>query len=449
MIGRWNSQRWGLWADNVTLNPGSGGAELSTDDLGGTPAVHVQRVKVQHGTDGSATDVSTASPLPVGGAAAHDAAAAGNPLPMGAEFDDTLPDAVDEGDIGRLRISANRNLYVTVRDAAGNERGLNVAADGSVAVTAASLPLPSGASTSAKQDTAQTALDAIKTATELIDDAAHARNGAFSKSLAIGGELDDTTPVAATEGNVSPVRITAQRAVHANLRKNDGTEMGTSADPVRTDPTGTTTQPVSAASLPLPTGASTEASLASAVTALQIIDDWDETDRAKVNPIAGQAGVQGGAGAVSANTQRVAIATDANTVVLGAGSALAGDVGLQPRTSGGVSNVFLDSDVDNTAAAVKASAGQVYWIHVINLDAAVVYLYLYDIAAASVTVGVSSPKYRIPVPTQAATANGAGMVVEFPHGLEFGTAISVAASQTLNTNDDPGANLVHVAIGYE
>lgn len=51
-----------------------------------------------------------------------------------------------------------------------------------------------------------------------------------------------------------------------------------------------------------------------AVVALQVIDDWDESDRAKVNPIVGQAGVQGGAGAVSATTQRVAIATDANAV---------------------------------------------------------------------------------------------------------------------------------------
>jgi hypothetical protein len=51
-----------------------------------------------------------------------------------------------------------------------------------------------------------------------------------------------------------------------------------------------------------------------AVASLAILDDWDETDRCKVNPIAGQAGVQGGAGAVTALTQRVAIATDANTV---------------------------------------------------------------------------------------------------------------------------------------
>jgi hypothetical protein len=49
-------------ADNTVLNTGTGGDTISTDDIAG---VKVQRVKVQHGADGSATDVSTASPLPV------------------------------------------------------------------------------------------------------------------------------------------------------------------------------------------------------------------------------------------------------------------------------------------------------------------------------------------------------------------------------------------------
>lgn len=45
-------------------------------------------------------------------------------------------------------------------------------------------------------------------------------------------------------------------------------------------------------------------------TSLAVIDDWDESDRAKVNPIVGQAGVAGGSGTVSALTQRVVLATD-------------------------------------------------------------------------------------------------------------------------------------------
>jgi len=51
-------------------------------------------------------------------------------------------------------------------------------------------------------------------------------------------------------------------------------------------------------------------------TALQIIDDWDETDRAKVNPIVGQAGVAAGAGAVGTNVQRTTLASDDPAVVV-------------------------------------------------------------------------------------------------------------------------------------
>ena len=47
-----------------------------------------------------------------------------------------------------------------------------------------------------------------------------------------------------------------------------------------------------------------------AVVALEKIDDWDESDRAKVNLIAGQAGIAGGAGAVAATVPRVTLASD-------------------------------------------------------------------------------------------------------------------------------------------
>lgn len=53
----------------------------------------------------------------------------------------------------------------------------------------------------------------------------HTRNEGFKEAAAIGGELDDTGPVVATEGNISPARITAQRAIHVNLRDNAGAEV--------------------------------------------------------------------------------------------------------------------------------------------------------------------------------------------------------------------------------
>lgn len=65
--------------DNVTTNPGSGGAVFATDDIAG---VQHTRVKVQFGVDGSATDASATDPLPV--------TTASLPLPSGASTEATL-----------------------------------------------------------------------------------------------------------------------------------------------------------------------------------------------------------------------------------------------------------------------------------------------------------------------------------------------------------------------
>ncbi len=49
-------------ADNLTLNPGALGETLATDDILGA---HHQRVKMEHGGDGVATEVTGSTPLPV------------------------------------------------------------------------------------------------------------------------------------------------------------------------------------------------------------------------------------------------------------------------------------------------------------------------------------------------------------------------------------------------
>ena len=48
--------------DNVTLNPGSGGIDLATDEIS---SVHHQKVKIEYGLDGSVTEVSHTNPLPI------------------------------------------------------------------------------------------------------------------------------------------------------------------------------------------------------------------------------------------------------------------------------------------------------------------------------------------------------------------------------------------------
>ena len=52
-----------------------------------------------------------------------------------AEFDDTSPTTVTENQFSPLRLSLERSLYTEIRDAAGNERGLNIDVNGAVGVT--------------------------------------------------------------------------------------------------------------------------------------------------------------------------------------------------------------------------------------------------------------------------------------------------------------------------
>lgn len=49
-------------ADNITLNSGSGGKNVATDDVGG---VQYQRVKLDYGSNGATAPVTEATPLPV------------------------------------------------------------------------------------------------------------------------------------------------------------------------------------------------------------------------------------------------------------------------------------------------------------------------------------------------------------------------------------------------
>jgi hypothetical protein len=90
-----------------------------------------------------------------------------------------------------------------------------------------------------------------------------------------GNEAAGTTKVIGSDASgveQTPVQSTSTGGLHTNLRNNAGTEVATSSNPLRTDPTGTTTQPISAASLPLPTGASTSALQTTGNTSLDSID---------------------------------------------------------------------------------------------------------------------------------------------------------------------------------
>lgn len=95
-----------------------------------------------------------------------------------------------------------------------------------------------------------------------------------------------------------------------------------------------------------------------------------------------------------------------------------------------------DADVDNTAQACKASAGNLYGISVQNPNSADAWLQLYDVAAGSVTVGTTTPKLSLLIP-----ANGV-VYEQWVPPIEFSTAITYSATTTAAGGTDPTTGLV-------
>ena len=266
-------------ADNVAVTPGTG-ATIATDDVGG---VQYQRVKVDLGGDGAASPLvrgqqAKADSIPVALASddpgvvslqllddavkTDDAAftpGTDKVLMIGAEADASGPDSVDEGDAGALRMTLDRALHVSIRDSAGNNRGLNIDASGQLAVTVPTDPFGANADAASDSGSISAKLRGIATALGIT---------AFDLGSGTGGSrtlrwFHDT---AQWIGGAGAVTSATQRVTHA------------SDDPV--------------------------------TASVQIMDDWDESDRAKVNPIVGQAGIAAGAGAVGATVPRVTLASD-------------------------------------------------------------------------------------------------------------------------------------------
>lgn len=92
--------------------------------------------------------------------------------------DNTLLNAGSGGDTVRDLDRTGVKTQIVALDL--NPAGGETLMAGTMPVSAASLPLPTGAATSAKQDTQTTAQQAIQTSVELIDDAIKADDAAFT-----------------------------------------------------------------------------------------------------------------------------------------------------------------------------------------------------------------------------------------------------------------------------
>ena len=133
-------------ADNLTTQSATpatvpASSVIATDDVAG---VHFQKIKIDVGGDGASAALGTANPLPVSDA--------GGSLTVDGTVTANLAAGTNNiGDVDILSIAAGDNNI-------GN-------------VDVVSSALPSGAATSAKQDTEITALQAIQVAVEALDNA--------------------------------------------------------------------------------------------------------------------------------------------------------------------------------------------------------------------------------------------------------------------------------------
>ena len=139
---------------------------------------------------------------------------------------------------------------------------------------------------------------------------------------------------------------------------------------------------------------------------------------------------------------------DVDVTSIAAGTNSIGNVGLIPRTTGGMT-IFRSIDIDETEEEIKATAGQVFSIAAFNRTAAPLYLKFYNLTAANTTVGSSTPVLTFVVPGNA-DSDGAGFIWDNPIGYAFGTAISVACTTGVADADTgaPGANDCVINVGY-
>lgn len=547
----------------VTLNPGSGGEVIATEDIAGTD---YQQVKLVDGTAASTTVIAAGGGVEAGALRVTVASDSTGVLSVDDNGGSLTVDAVSlplptGAATAAAQLPDGHNVTV---DNASGASAVNIQDGGnSITVDATSLPLPTGAATSANQTTGNASLATIAGAvsgtemqvdivsgavagTEYTEDAVVPAN---PQGPAMVAERDDAlstlTPAA---GDWTHLRTDSQGALWVNAVNADGTNnIGTAAGAtdsgvpilaVRDDALTTLTDPdgdyvpirVNSTGAIHVTGGGggteynvsdagpTVVTMAGAVrddtlTTLTEVDGdatllrVNSTGALHVTDSAGNVAtldgntIDLGNGAVGAGTQRVTIASDTTGVLsvddnggsltvdgsvslaaaipagtnnigdvdiasalpagtnnigdvdiasaIPAGANVIGDVGISgARTSGGTT-IFRSIDLDETEEQIKGTAGQVYWLHCMNMAATVRYLKFYNATAATVVVGTTTPVMTFPIPTQGDT-NGAGFMLPVPNGIEFGTAITVAATTGIADADTgaPGANEVILNLGY-
>lgn len=474
-------------ADNTTLNSGSGGDTIASDDIGG---VKHQRVKLSVGADGSASDaIPVSAGLDTTGAAVQAVGVVG-------QYDDASTSTVTENQFAPVRISSRRALLVegvssgtavTVGDGGStisvDDGGGALTVDGTVAVSG-TVTVDLGANNDVTVTSGSITAD-----TELPAAAALADNTANPTAPAVGafghvwdGATWDRTPGNATDGvtvNLGANNdVTVTGAVTANLAAGTNNIGDVDVLSVPSDPFGANADAAATAG---GTG-SIQAKLRLMTTQLdaiqtsvQLLDNAIAGNELQVDIVSGAVQVDGAAltalqlidnpvivddAAFTPATSSVMMAgfqaDEASTDSVDEGDAGAARMTLdrkvittpQPHTTGGLS-IFRSLDLDESEEEVKGTAGQVYGMWVTNTATSTRFIKFYNATAANVTVGTTTPVLTWGIPGN--SSDDVSAVFGSAMGIAFDTAITVAATTGVADNDTgaPAANDVIINVFYK
>jgi hypothetical protein len=262
--------------------------------------------------------------------------------------------------------------------------------------------------------------------------------------------VDGTSPIS---GTVTANQGTPNSVANSwPVEVTDGTNvLGTSSHPLRIDPTGTTTQPISgtvtanagsgtfaisAASLPLPTGAATSANQTNASQKTQIVDGSGNVIASTSNALNVDVTNTVPVTLTSTTITGTVAATQSGTWTVQPGNTpntTAWLVQNSPATSGGLlSNV---QQALTTSAQIKASTGQKYGYLITNPNAVTVYVFYYNTTSAPTIGSTTNLVDQIGIP--------AGSAANLMHtiGLAFSTGIYVAVSTSATSSAAPSTGL--------
>jgi hypothetical protein len=230
-------------ADNVGYTPGTG-ETIATDDVGGN---QFQRIKLTDGTPDSAQYIpgDQANGLDVDVTRVQGSVTVAQTTASNLKVDaSSVPVPVTDGG-GSLTVDGAVSVTGSVVAS-----GTVAANQGSPNTNANGWPVKLADGANAANLTNVGGQYALKV--DVVQDvgiSAQTDKSSFTEGTGRigvnGGILNESIASDPAEDQAAAFRITPKRGQHVNLRRNDGTEIGTASAPVRVDPVGTTAQPVS------------------------------------------------------------------------------------------------------------------------------------------------------------------------------------------------------------